>query len=375
MIEALDRGLLIQKLAGSGLFDAAWYLRRNDDVAAAGLDPLQHFIHHGWAEGRSPNRYFDSAWYRLDNPDVTETGLDPLLHYMHDGERQRRRPHPMFDPAWYRSVYYVPPAQLALGHYVTNRASGRFVPCPELFAVSLLARYRDDPAAGIDPVAHYLDDIEADRREAFPDLAIVQAAALVDENYYLINGPDVNDANLDPADHYCRYGWLENRRPNIYFDPGWYLRTNPEVARLRVNPLVHYILAGEPADRRPVPYFDPGWYRNEYAVPAGQTALRHYLANRRKQSYSPTPLFDVRSYVARAGSSLGPNRDPFAHYLLAGMAQDIDPSRDFDAARYRRTHLGRPSRGLLKMLRPEEHNPLVHYLRAEYGMPRSAVGS
>lgn len=364
MTGAPDRDSLIQELTGSGLFDGAWYLRRNNDVAAAGLDPLRHFIDHGAAEGRWPNRYFDPAWYRMDATDA----LDGVLHYLRDGER--RRPHPLFDPVWYRSAYRIPPGQTALGHYLTHCASGQFVPSALLFGVLSMVPYRDDPALGVDPVGHYLDDIEAAGHEAFPDLAIVRNAGLLDENLYLINGTDVHAAELEPADHYCRYGWREDRRPNIYFDPGWYGQTNPDVARLGVNPLVHYVVAGEPANRRPVPYFDPGWYRREYGVPTGQTALGHYLAHRREQTFSPTPLFDVRWYVERAGSGLGPNRDPFAHYLLAGMTGDIDPSRGFDTVQYRRRHLGRPNRGFSKTSRPEEQNPLVHYLRTAYDVGR-----
>lgn len=68
MIEGRDRGNVIQQLIASELFDAAWYLLRNDDVALAGQDPLDHFVDYGWAEDRWPNRYFDPAWYRLTNP-------------------------------------------------------------------------------------------------------------------------------------------------------------------------------------------------------------------------------------------------------------------------------------------------------------------
>ena len=357
--------VLTQALTESELFDRAWYLQRNGDVAAAGFDPLWHFVHYGWAEGRWPNRYFDPVWYRMENPSVS---LDLLLHYIHHGERLGCRPHPLFDPVWYRSAYDVPPGRMALGHYLANRVCGLFVPSAGLLAVPWMVPYRDDTARGVDPVAHYLDDIAVDGQEAFPDPGVVRASGLVDENFYLINGTDVHRANLDPSDHYCRYGWRENRRPNIYFDGEWYLLTNPDVARLGFNPLVHYILVGEAAGRRPVAYFDPGWYRNEYAVPADQTALGHYLANRRTQMFSPTPLFDVRRYVSGAGNDLGRNGDPFAHYLLAGMARDIDPSDGFDAGEYRRAHLGRPSRKFVTMMRPEEHNPLVHYLRVGYGV-------
>jgi hypothetical protein len=355
-----------RELAECGLFDGAWYLRRYEDVAAAGKDPLHHFIEFGRSEGRWPNAYFDPDWYRAEYPDVASACIDPLQHYMFDGESEGRRPHRRFDPAWYRAAYEVPADRLAFGHFVANRLSGQVVPCAALFAVPLIAPYRDDVAAGADPIAHYLEQAE-ELPDLGPDLAVIRAARMVDENYYLINSADVHEASVDPSEHYCRHGWRESRRPNVYFDPEWYLQTNPQVARLQVNPLTHYILVGEAANRRPVPFFDPAWYRTAYAIPPEQSPLGHYLTHRRTQIFSPNPLFDVAWYIERFGHDLGPNRDPFTHYLQAGVKQDIDPSPGFDAARYRRTHLGRPSRGFTRLVRTEQHNPLVHYLRTLHG--------
>src|SRR6201999_2944483 len=134
---------------------------------------------------------------------------------------------------------------------------GRFAPIAELYAVLYLQAYANDPASGGDPFVHYLDDVIKAGKEAFPDLDIVRASGVVDPNYYLINGSDVHEAQLDPVEHFCRYGWQEFRKPNIYFDMHWYLDTNPVVARMKINPVVHYILEGEATGRRPVPYFDP----------------------------------------------------------------------------------------------------------------------
>ncbi len=39
-------------------FDADFYLRRNPDVAACGIDPLRHFLETGWREGRDPQAGF-----------------------------------------------------------------------------------------------------------------------------------------------------------------------------------------------------------------------------------------------------------------------------------------------------------------------------
>jgi hypothetical protein len=101
-------------------------------------------------------------------------------------------------------------------------------------------------------------------------------------------------------------------------------------------------------------------------VPPEQTALGHFLARRRSQAVSPNHLFDVAWYAAAHAAALGPHRDPFAHYLQEGTFADIDPSPNFDAAAYRRTHLGRPSRSFRKLMRPERDNPLVHCLQADY---------
>ena len=49
-------------LESSGLFDAEWYLRQNIDVAEAGVDPLEHYIEHGFDEGRTPNALVGKAY-------------------------------------------------------------------------------------------------------------------------------------------------------------------------------------------------------------------------------------------------------------------------------------------------------------------------
>ena len=47
-------------------FDPQWYLERNPDVAAAGVEPFTHYTKTGWKEGRFPNPSFDPKWYLKD---------------------------------------------------------------------------------------------------------------------------------------------------------------------------------------------------------------------------------------------------------------------------------------------------------------------
>jgi hypothetical protein len=364
--DSTDDPVELEQLDISGLFEAAWYLVQYPDVRDSNLEPLVHFYRLGWREGRWPNRYFSPEWYLEQYPDVRAAGMNPLLHYLRHGDREGRRPIRHFDSAWYRGAYDIPADALTLAHFLTLCTSGRFAPTPELWAVMHLPPYRDDPAAGDDPFSRYLDDMQRERREPFPDLGVVAESGLIDPDYYLINGSDAHEARLDPADHFCRHGWRAGRKPNIYFDTDWYRQTNPMVERLKIDPVVHYILEGEMAGRRPVPYFDPTWYRGTYAVPQGQMALAHFLMHRRSQAFSPTPLFDVAWYVEQHADGLAGNLDPFAHFLQAGMYHDIDPSPSFSAAEYRRRHLGRPSRQFARLMHPDRDNPLVHHLRAEY---------
>jgi hypothetical protein len=361
-----DRAAEAAELGTSGLFDAAWYRAAYPDVEQAGLDPLGHFVWFGWQEGRLPNPYFDPAWYLATNPDVVAAGMNPLLHYLRHGDLEGRRPIGHFDPEWYRVAHDLAPDRLALRHFLPRRGTGRFAPCAALYAVPFLPPWSDCAGRGQDPFRGYLDDMARAQQDALPDVALLAASGLVDADYYLVNGGDVQAADLDPVLHFCRFGWQEKRKPNIYFDTGWYLATNPRVVRLGLNPLVHYACAGEAANRRPVPYFDPAWYRATYAIPPGQGALAHYLAHRRSQAFSPTPLFDVAWYVARHAGELAPRRDPFAHFLQAGTRGDVDPSPGFDAAEYRRRHLGCASHGFRNLAHVENDNPLIQHLLAEY---------
>ena len=71
---------------GNDLFDPAFYLDRNKDVRAAGIDPLHHYLRHGWCEGRLPNPDFDDAYYRLNAGLSPDTPVSALGHYLAFGK-------------------------------------------------------------------------------------------------------------------------------------------------------------------------------------------------------------------------------------------------------------------------------------------------
>jgi len=348
-----------ERVAATGLFDAAWYLARYPDVAAAGFDPLRHYTGPGWEEQRAPNAYFEPLWYRGHagiGPEV-----DALLDYAERGEAAGVPPGPHFDPAWYRAAYGLEAGASPLAHFLRHRGSGGFAPSPLLWGVA----QHPSPDPG-DPFLPWLDMPGDPLGQARADIALLAPSGLFDANHYQIVNNDVFESGVDPLAHYCAFGWREHRNPSFYFSTSWYLATNPEVAQLGVNPLVHYLLAGEAAERRPVVYFEPGWYRRTYGVPAGQSALAHYLAHRHSGTLSPNALFDPVWYRAHCGRPLHPRRDPFAHYLVAGMRADLSPSAQFDPASWRAQRRGRRSRHFTQTLTPERDNPLVDFLLLHY---------
>lgn len=83
------------------LFDVEHYFRNNPDVLQAGVNPLAHYLLHGWREGRGANVLFDPGWYLANNADVLQSGMDPLTHYAQYGGAEGRQPHPLFDRAYY----------------------------------------------------------------------------------------------------------------------------------------------------------------------------------------------------------------------------------------------------------------------------------
>jgi hypothetical protein len=86
-------------------FEAEAYLKANPDVEASGGDALQHYVYYGRFEGRplrpvQPEKTvippelvaigFDANLYLEANPDVAAAGVDPVAHYLAHGRLENR---------------------------------------------------------------------------------------------------------------------------------------------------------------------------------------------------------------------------------------------------------------------------------------------
>jgi len=176
-------------------FDVAYYLARYPDVVEAAVDPLEHFFHTGWREGRNPNAEFDTAYYLEIHGDARNAEVNPFWHFLSIG-----------------------------------RAEGRTARRPEIAPAVAVA---EQPAP-----------VEGDHAN---QLALV--ASEFDAAYYLASYPDVAEACVDPLHHFFFTGWREGRNPNQSFDSAYYLTANEDVRDAGLNPLWHYLVSGKAEGR------------------------------------------------------------------------------------------------------------------------------
>lgn len=300
------RGTEHAAIARSRLFDALWYLERYPDVAAAGDDPLWHYLMHGAAEGREPHPLFDGKWYagqaadlagsglsplghyvmqgaaaRLDphplfdtdwylaqNPDVAAARINPLYHFWKIGAAAGRDPHPLFDTSWYleRNPDVARAGDNALYHYLVHGWREGRDPHPEFKArlnlCALLEEHTGVPGTlNVADIHSYPPFNNPARHELGPDykdfVSSITTSGLFDREWYLTRYPNVAKSDIDPLDHFCQVGIIEGHNPHEFFDTNWYLHENPDVAAAGVNPIIHYVENGVLEGRPCHPSFEP----------------------------------------------------------------------------------------------------------------------
>jgi hypothetical protein len=174
----------------------------------------------------------------------------------------------------------------------------------------------------------------------------IRTSALFDAEWYLQQYPDV--VEFDPAEHYLRFGLLQDRQPGPQFDSVWYADNYTDVRSSGTNPLLHYLRFGKREGRRIRPLdlaqdpaelekiriqaqhvaksglFDADWYLARYPEarsapwPPSTDYVRHGVALQRQ----PSPLFDAQWYLQRHDDVRDSGVNPLVHYLLFGQAEN-----------------------------------------------------
>lgn len=272
-IESLKTRMV--SIARTGLFHAAWYLKRYDDLRGAGVTAIEHFARDGSREGRSPNKYFDSAWYSNCYRAEMQHDEPAVVHYAREGALRGHWPSPLFSS----DLYFLLNKDIKKGqddpllHFLECRSSG-------------LSRIQPRP----DHLDKYGKSYLAASKEVRADLrAAVLGTGLFDSEWFAETYAAELVGGADYVELYLLLG--QKCRPNQYFDTKWYLDEYASEIDER-HPLVFYAEDGWQRGHRPSREFDEDTYRNAHSDLASfeGSMLAHYiLRGQREGRVVPPP--------------------------------------------------------------------------------------
>ncbi|MFB2838433.1 phytase [Floridanema evergladense] len=210
----------------NSLFDEAFYLSQNRDVASAisrGVfsSGFEHYRQIGQLEGRQPSALYNELYYLSAYADVaaavSNRQITGIEHYIKFGQFEGRNASLLFNENYYLQK---------------NSDLRTFVERDELTGIE-----------------HF---VKLGQREGR------NPSAFFNNSYYLANNPDVaaavNRNAISGFQHFVRFGQLEGRNPTSLYDNSDYLGKNSDVAaavaRDEITGIQHYIKFGA-AEKRP----------------------------------------------------------------------------------------------------------------------------
>lgn len=270
----------------SKLFDADFYLTANPDVATAGVDPFEHYMSHGWREGRNPSRSFCTLFYKDKYLGYAGNEINPIEHFsklpLWQREStvtsspvefifvQREIIKPFFDEEFYISTYKNRMLSDPLMHYLITGWKQGLEPNNYFVSQAHISKHSHIAYADLCPFYHYVstykllgekgllvDVSQRSRRTRDEDESIEDIISKIsddfDPTYYLNQYSDVREAGIDPLYHYARYGYKEGRNPSEIFWTKYYKETYSDEVCANINPLYHYVTKGQALGFKPNP--------------------------------------------------------------------------------------------------------------------------
>ncbi|CAI4169458.1 hypothetical protein ALT1644_50016 [Alteromonas macleodii] len=189
----------INLLKTSDLFDAEWYLNNyGDKFDHVKLSPEHHYLSLGYKLSFDPSAEFSTHLYLDKYPDVRESGINPLVHYLTHGFKENRklfstrsfakhigslRPRVSleqqeklsalihlfgaFQASWYSSTYFNSSLdeEECLAHFLKDGYRNGFDPTPAFSCARYCAKYPDILDSNVNPYVHYLENGRFEGRE------------------------------------------------------------------------------------------------------------------------------------------------------------------------------------------------------------------
>lgn len=306
------------------LFDQAWYVQRNDDLAGSRWAPLAHYLVAGDKEGRDPHPLFDLKDYRSRHAvKVAATGLTALQHFVHRGVTEGYDPHPLFDVRYYvgQAEEVADSGENPLLHYLREGWRKGYEPHPLFNGSWYLAINADVAETGIAPLLHYAASGASEGRSPHP---------LFDPAWYMDRYRDAAPMGTSALAHFLAHGFEERRDPSIHFDTAYYLEQQTETSDA-AHPVIHYLTEGAFEGVSPAADFNELTYllENPAAADHPVSSLEHWAISR-----APKP--EPGATTVRPSGEAG----LFEQLRAAGRAKDpgaydLQAYRDTKAARRR----------------------------------------
>ncbi|WP_426315281.1 glycosyltransferase [Methylobacterium fujisawaense] len=343
------------------LVDGAFYLANNPDLAAAGVDPVDHYMASGWREGREPAPQFDTLAYCLTRG-LTFATQNPLVHYVRNGGPARPDPDaalalrmetlaPYFDAAHYRQRLPGPQAEALAGasdaallrHYVAEGWRARVSPRPDFDPAGFVQARAGSRAVGDDPFFRYVAETRLSGGAPFAEPHRLHLPA-VDADWYRATYPDVG--GREPYLHFAEAGWRELRDPGPgrstlaallgvcglrparapIADTGWLGAIGQAACdRDGLLDLQARLVAG---------HFDHGFYRARYGLSEADDAVRDYCDTGWRKGRNPRPDFDGQAYCDAHPGVRETGLAPLVHVLATALLHGADISAGAFHPRY-----------------------------------------
>lgn len=242
--------------------DEDFYLARNHDIRAAGMDAAHHFYHFGANEGRDPTEYFSTRTYQEHFGKFIPKGMNPFLHFLK-------------------------------------------------LQLDLKAGDTKDRIAG-GPLKYSVHDLVAMNAE-------------FDLGFYISHNGFAHDRFDNPLEgliHYLKVGWRNGYDPSRDFNTKYYFSANPDIKHALVNPLHHYLNSGRSEHRRALP---PRYKHgvNTCLVDLarqGNVTPRETVLELREDVTLVVPVFNAAADTADLFACLTDTIDPSQHIVVVNDA-------------------------------------------------------
>lgn len=383
--ERLPLDGLLREAAVADLFDPEFYLRTYPDIAAAKVNPRDHYLGYGEREGRLPNALFLPSYYLAQLPaaERDRARKAPLTHYALRGEARGWRPHPFFDPEFCRASLAAAgrPMEEGEGTVLARYLSAQDRVSPHtFFDPQFYARQARLVPEGMPLLVHFLEVGAAEGLRPHPLLLPELVSKRPEDRAadilsYLSQKKPRRDepkaCHLFDPDGFCDGKWdhFAGAAPNLLWahlvegnmtgrDPHPLVSVR-HVARLRPGTLVSadVIVRSLATNRLGVdthPLVDGRHILKQapFAATLPISPTQYFLESGVAHNVDPHPLFSVQFYLYNNPDVAGTTVNPLLHYLQRGQYEGRLPHPAFDGNVYYQNYLKNHGGG----------SPLLDYL-------------